>query len=75
MVDQNALHFRDVRHLGNGPALGDVAVAFVFGKTLAEVGDFEMAFAELPNLSLGQHGRAAVFSQSHNKFGVRYFPA
>src|SRR5690349_8323267 len=66
VAQENALHFLDVRHFRNGPALGNIAVTFVFGEPFAEVSDFKMPVCNFPNLSLRQDWRPTVPSQFHN---------
>jgi hypothetical protein len=60
VADENGLHFLDVSHFRNGATLGNIAVSIVFSKSLAQVCDFEMAFTQFPNLSLGQHWRTTI---------------
>jgi len=66
VAQENRLDFLNVRHLGNRAALGQVAIALIFGKPLAQVCNLEVPLSDFPNLSLRQDWRPTVPSQFHN---------
>ena len=66
IAQQDRLDLFDMRHLGNGPALGQITITFVFSKPLAEVGDFEVSVGYFPDLPFRQDWRPTIPSQFHN---------